>query len=383
MNTTDKIPLYRPSLQTSVWSFVFRIVRSLIRSPYRILPDPTGVRWLQHILNGPMAFQVVRTAVALGLFDLLKERPGLTEDEIVSALGMDGGYPLRVVLTGCVAVRALKKRNHRFYLIRPGLIDVLKEKIALWHEVFYRQLYYMKESVEQRKPIGLFEVYGYDVEDVYKAKAKIAAIHEAWNPVMTRYSQDKRQQLLRQLDYSPYRQLVDVGSNDGELLVELAKKYPDLRATALDLPGSPGLDNCIRKIATNRMQNRIKAVGIDIFDSDFPAGADLVQFIHFVNMFSPERNRYLIDAAWRALQGGGRVLIVGPMLDEDASGISSPEWALYSPVFLVCKTGEGQVYSIGDITGWLAAVGFIEITVTPLGLFECAVWGTKAVNDRG
>lgn len=381
MNTTEKIALYRPSLQTSALSLVFRIVRLLMRSPYRILPDPTGVRWLQHILNGPMAFQVVRTAVALGLFDLLKTRPGLTEGEILSALGRDDGYPLRVVLTGCVAVRALKKRNHRFYLVRPGVIDALKEKIALWHEIFYRQLFYMKESVEQRRPIGLFEVYGYDVEDIYRAKAKIAAIHEAWNPVMTRYSLDKRHQLLRQLDYSPYRQLVDVGSNDGELLVELARKYPDLRATALELPGSPGLLSCIRRIEASRMEDRIEAVGMDVFDNDLPAGADLVQFIHFVNMFAPDRNLRLLDAAWRALQGGGRVLIVGPMLDEGASGISSPEWALYSPVFLVCKTGEGQVYSIADVTGWLEAVGFTNITVKPLGLFEYAIWGAKAVSE--
>jgi hypothetical protein len=148
--------------------------------------------------------------------------------------------------------------------------------------------------------------------------------------------------------------------------VELAKRYPQLNATALELPRSPGLEGCLDNIRKNRLENRIAALGMDVFDGSFPDGTDLVQFIHVVNMFSPERNRNLIKEAWSALKNGGKILIVGPMSDEDSSGITSSELALYSPLFLVCKTGEGQIYPSNEITGWLKEAGFSRITVKPM-----------------
>ncbi len=355
----------------------FNPVRWIYRSGYDLFPNRGGFRWMTHVLYGPIAFQAVRTGLELGVFDLLKQRPGLTQEAIGRALGVGNVHGLGIVLDACAAARGLHKRNGRFSVAYPGDLDMLKAHFRQANTLMYRQLFYTREAVEQGKPMGLYQVYGLNEGNFYEAKRDIPELDEAWTPVISGHSRRNRGRLLARFDYGPFRHVMDVGCNDAELLVQVAGRHPDLKGTVIDLPDSPGLERSRRNIEENGLSDRIEVVGLDAFESPLPRGADLIQFIHFMNMFSPERNRILLRKAWEALEPGGTVLVCGPVVREDRNGFLVEEPVLYSLVFLVCRTGEGRIYPEADLVAMVEDTGFVDVRARRLNVLEVIVIGRK------
>lgn len=351
----------------------FRPIHWFVRTGYEVFPDRKGLRWLLHIVYAPIAFQAVRTALELGVFDLLQRSPRMTLEEIARELKMSDPWPLRLVLRACVVVRALKKEGDRYSIGFKVDLERMRDYVRQAHEIMYRQLFYTKEAVEQRKPVGLYEVYQIKEGDFYQAKRDIAALHEAWNPVMTRHSRAHRENLLKKLDYSKYKHIMDVGCNDAELIIELLKRNPSLKATVVDLPDSPGLESSRRNIVKNGLEQRMNAVGLDAFQSPLPQGVDLIQFVHFVNMFKPEKNIGLFRKAFDALVPGGTIQVVGPVVKEQHDGFLIGEPVLYSLVFLVCRTGEGEIFEIKEIKRWMQQAGFTQVETQQITHLEVAI----------
>ena len=243
--------------------------------------------------------------------------------------------------------------------------------------LMYRQLFYTSEAIRSGKLEGLFKLYGIEDNDIYKIKKHIPHLHQAWDSMMIDFSSNTRRNFLKKFDYSSYRKIIDVGCNDAELIVQLAKRFPQFSETVIDLPDSPGLENAKQNITANNLEDRIKAVGMDVFEETLPGEADLVQLFHFVNMFSPQKNQLLFHKLFESLNSGGTLLVVGPVIREYRTGFVVEEPVLYSLVFLVCKTGEGRIYSIKDIKSWMKSAGFIDIRLKTFKMLEVIITARK------
>ena len=62
-----------------------------------------GLEYLNTIINGHYAFQMLSTAVEVGLFELLESYPGMTIDEIAARLKIHL-QPARILVLGCLSL---------------------------------------------------------------------------------------------------------------------------------------------------------------------------------------------------------------------------------------------------------------------------------------
>jgi hypothetical protein len=105
--------------------------------------------------------------------------------------------------------------------------------------------------------------------------------------------------------------LVEVGGGNGTLLLAFLAKYPDLRATVLDLPATA--DAARREFAAAGVSDRATAVGGSFFDP-LPAGADGYMLTAVIHNWADEPARAILrrcaEAARIHLSGAGRVFVV-------------------------------------------------------------------------
>ena len=69
-----------------------------------------------------------------------------------------------------------------------------------------------------------------------------------------------------------------------------------------------------------------------------------------VHIFSPRRNRQLLGRLWELVPAGTRLLLVDFWTDEHHA--QPPFAAIMAGEFLLAS-GEGAVYSVGEIGAWL------------------------------
>jgi precorrin-6B methylase 2 len=175
------------------------------------------------------------------------------------------------------------------------------------------------------------------------------------------------------VDFSHVRSLVDVGGGNGTNVIEIARKYPHLKASVFDSETVCRLarDNFHR----SGLGDRLSAIEGNCFADEFPRGTDCLLFAHFFTIWSESENRGLLEKAYRALPAGGSVIVFNMMQADEETGPLSA--ALGSPYFLTLATGKGMLYTWGEYETWLREAGF-RVTRKALPRDHGAIIGTKA-----
>lgn len=154
-------------------------------------------------------------------------------------------------------------------------------------------------------------------------------------------------------DFSPHRRLLDVGGGTGSWLSAILRRHPDLHATLFELPEAAALAR--RHLANDPVTRRVEVVAGDFFADPLPDGHDAVLIANVAHLFSPEHNLELLRGARVAAPEGARLLLVD--FWTDPTHTEPPFAALMAGEFLSI-TGEGDVYSVEDVTGWLGETGW-------------------------
>jgi SAM-dependent methyltransferase len=163
------------------------------------------------------------------------------------------------------------------------------------------------------------------------------------------------------LDLAGTRRLLDVGGGVGSYALGLARAYPELQATILELPEVVPWTRDF--VAAAGLGARIDVAVGDFLTAEFPRGYDTVLLANIFHDQPTAVNQGLLAKAYRALPAGGRVVVYEFLLAEDR--VSPPTSALFAVMMLVENQG-GNVYTGGELRSWLAGAGFANITVTPL-----------------
>ncbi len=334
-------------------------------------------RNLEMVFGGHIFFQTLRTAVRLGVFDLLEREGPLTRTAMAEQLKLEE-QPLRIVLLGLVSTGILDKEGDRYrntpaastYLVStsPSKITAYVE---LQHRVMYKGLYWLLESVREHRNVGLKEFPG-DETTLYQRLAHDPELEHIFQEAMQELSVQANQGLVENLDLSGVSHLVDVGGGDGTNIIALAKRFPHLRATVFDSPTVCEIAR--RNIAAHGLADRLDAVPGNCFTDPFPE-ADALMFCHFFTIWSPEKDRQLLQKCHDSLPAGGRVILFNMMQNDDESGPLTA--AIGSPYFLAIATGEGMLYTWQEYEDWMQQTGFRNIQRQPLPLDHGILTGTK------
>jgi SAM-dependent methyltransferase len=149
------------------------------------------------------------------------------------------------------------------------------------------------------------------------------------------------------------RQMLDIGGSHGYFSVAICRRYPQLRATILDLPEA--IAHAAPLLAKEGMGDRVVHRAGNALTEDLGNEAfDLVFMSAVVHHFDDGTNRALMQRIGRALKPGGLVAIWEPVRQDRAGhirqigGLMDLFFGLFS---------EAGTWSRAEVAGWFRHAG--------------------------
>jgi len=249
------------------------------------------------LLYGHSAFQNLYAGCELGVFELFWKYPDLSSAEISQHLQL-ADYPTKALLLGLTALKLIQKVDDKY---RNSLVIQMLFLENTWKEFydvvrFEAKIVYLGsidyvESLRQNKNVGLRQFQGQG-PDLYNRLHEDPGLDKVFYNFMGSWSKLVNPLLFEKVDFSNFQNVVDVGGGDATNSIALAKAFPNVHITLMDIP-----DSC--KIAQNhidqhQLTDRIQVMGADIFVDEFPQNQDCFLFIHVLVIWSLDKNTTLL-----------------------------------------------------------------------------------------
>lgn len=303
------------------------------------------------IASGFMASKHLFAASELGLFEHLAEGP-MTLELLAQRMGITCRR-LRIIADAMVAL-GLVECHHHCYQNSPVAAAFLSGRaspdlrpfLRFWDQISYPAW----QQFEARLRTGQATF-----EPANEERAKV------FSEGVEAITSGAALALPRAYDFRPHRQVLDLGGGTGSFLLALLQQHPTLKATLFELP--PVATFARQRLLTTPVAEQITVVEGDFFHDPFPPDHDCVLLAHVVHMFSPERNRILLQRLHAFVATGTRLLLID--FWTDITHTHPLFAALMASEFLVA-TGEGDVYSEEEVHTWLQQSGWHYVTHLPL-----------------
>lgn len=318
--------------------------------------------YLRILVHGTTAFELVRTALELGLFEKLDESEGMDVRETAAALRI-AEQPARIMLLGLASLLLLDKDGERYVnsrmverkLLRDGE-RFLGPLIDIQAKIINGPMTDLAESVRQNTNVGLRRLSG-PGDTLYERLTATPDLQKVFYDNMGDASRRSFAQILDRYDFSHIRHAVDLAGGDGSNSVELVRRYPLLHVTVMD-------QRTVTELAGDRvddpdLRERVHYHAGDILRDPMPEGADAFLVFHIFEIFSLERNTELLRRCHAALPEGGVCLVYNWVSDDEGTGSMSA--GLLSPYFLTLASGEGMTYTTRDMERAARNAGFSRI----------------------
>jgi predicted nicotinamide N-methyase len=202
---------------------------------------------------------------------------------------------------------------------------------------------------------------------LYSDPARFRTFVEA----MTAGSLPAARAIATQFPWSKYESLLDVGTAQGCLPVQVARAQPHISARGFDLPELGGAFETYAR--DNGLSARLKFYPGNFFSDALP-NADVVVFGRVLHNWDIQTKLMLLQKAYEALPVGGAVLVYDILIDDERR---SGATGLLSSLNMQLWTAAGFGYSGADCVGWIRQVGFRETNVEPLVGGQSMVFGIK------
>lgn len=199
------------------------------------------------------------------------------------------------------------------------------------------------------------------------------SLHLGGDPAFTRdfilgmhdYARLRGSEVVRHLDLSGARRLIDVGGGPGTYAMLFAEAWPELEVTVFDLP------DVVRIAGANvrgaGLEGRILTVAGSYVEDDLGEGFDVAFLSDVLHQEEPEAAVSLLRKVHAALRPGGRIVVQGMYLNEDRV---SPRWPALVSLILLVMYGTARVYTVGETMGMLEEAGFREPEHVPMSLLN-------------
>lgn len=302
---------------------------------------------LGELARGFQVSRLLLTAIELDVFTAVGN--GATAEEAAERMKTDA-RATEMLLNALAAFGALRKQGGVFrntpatarFLTRGSKED---QRAAMMHAVYlWDRWSALTECIRRGRPRDL------------ESRRSSAAQTEAFIAAMHANAAARAPALVRAVGADKVRRMLDVGGGSGAYSIAFAMANPDLEAVVLDRPEV--LRIARRHIRDAGLGNRIRTEAGDLRRDDLGEGYDLVLVSAICHMLSPEQNLDLLRRCWKALAGGGRVVIRDFVLSRDKT---RPARAALFSLNMLVNTEGGASYSRDEYSEWLKAAGFGRI----------------------
>jgi hypothetical protein len=164
---------------------------------------------------------------------------------------------------------------------------------------------------------------------------------------------------------------MDVGTAQGCLPVEIAKRHPHLTGGGFDLPAvEPSFTGYVTR---NGLEDRLKFHGGDFFTDPLPSAEVLVMggILHNWNL---DIRKLLLRKAYAALPPGGSLIVCETLIDDERR---TRAHSLLASLNMLLQTDGGSEFTGAECASWMHEVGFAAIVIRPLGPLYSAVIARK------
>jgi hypothetical protein len=304
--------------------------------------------WTQlcKVMNGYIYSQTLATACDLGLFTILSSNPGATREELGPRMGLTA-HGTRVLMLAACATGLVRRdgetggyRNSEVAgkaLVADSPYCMLPF-VQFNHRIQQRCSSHLTKALQEGRNAGLDEFPGLG-STLYERLAGYPELESLFQDAMGAYTR-LSPRMLDLAEFSEVRHLLDVGGGDGSNAVRLCRRFPHLRVTILE---TPSVSRIAREaIARAELSGRIECVEGDMFVDPWPLGCNGVLFSHVVEIFSPEKIRFLYGRAFSSLPPDGKMFVWTIMADDsETAGLQAAKSSIY---FLCAASGEGMAY---------------------------------------
>lgn len=327
---------------------------------------------------GPVAFQVLRCAVTLGVFEELEKNEGQTIDQLSTSLNIEES-PLNTFLRALEYLKLIIRIDVQYFNHPTNSFIFFKKYQHIFH-VYSRLEYmhnvtgpacsYLEESIINNKPYGLYNLYGKDCKSFYEAISKDTNRMQYFDAFMQDFTNMNKDRVTSDSFFSKQNKILDVGGSTGEIALSLSHHHHHLQITVLDFPDVLRITS--QKFKDRGLEDRLTTYSGDPL-KEMPKGYDCILFFHFLDIFSPENIRVLLRNAYLALPSQGAIGIFTPVTYDDRSCQND----LLGPYFLCLAEGQGKFYTQKEIVGWLEKEQFANISAKALPFDEVLITANK------
>jgi SAM-dependent methyltransferase len=282
---------------------------------------------VDEFLSNIVEARALKSALELGLIDHLHGNLVSTLDSIAAhCRGDDVG--LRFLLDLLESGRVVERFGDSVRLTE-GFMNALRFRDLLEAKLDFANLVapdfvdlfttLIEDSGRFFRESRLLDLFDYHraFEDTPENRART----KRWVRITTCLTRYEAQACLQHHDFGRYARMLDIGGNSGEFVLQVCKRYPDLRGTVFDLPlvCDIGREHVGREPEAGRITF---AKGNALVDS-LPTGFDVVAFKSMLHDWPEREARRLLERACRSLNPGGTLLVYerGPI---DARGGTLP-----------------------------------------------------------
>jgi ribosomal protein RSM22 (predicted rRNA methylase) len=159
----------------------------------------------------------------------------------------------------------------------------------------------------------------------------------------------------RQPVFKGVRRLLDVGGGSAIFSIEMAKAWPTLRATVLEI--APVCVEADRYIAAAGVAERVGTKASNMFTDDWSGGHDAHFLSNIFHDWSDETCRLLARKSFASLPPGGIIILHEMLMDDDGCGPLAT--AAFSALMLLST--KGRQYSLPELRDFLEDAGFTDI----------------------
>jgi hypothetical protein len=316
--------------------------------------------------------KVLLTAIELDLFTMLAERP-LGEQALAQALGLHS-RGTRDFFDALVALGLLERDREGLYSNAPEAGAYLDRDAPMFlggmFEQFGKREYRMWETLADALRTGEPQTGIPDREHftaLYSDPARFKTFVEA----MTAGSLPAAKSIASQFRWADYSTLVDIGTAQGCLPVQVALAHRHISACGFDLPQlQTAFEDYVRD---NGLEGRIQFFPGNFFEDELP-GAEVIVFGRVLHNWDCETKQALLKKAHRSLPDGGAVIVYDTLIDDDRrTGIEG----LLSSLNMLVWTTAGFGYSGAECMRWMREAGFRNTRVESLDGGQSMVIGMK------
>jgi hypothetical protein len=326
------------------------------------MPNLSNEEWMSlcAIMNGYIYSQTLATACDFDLFTYLSKRPGATQEEVSEVLALSS-YSTRVLLLACCAVGLIYRAEETGGYFNSPIAEKVLVSYSPYSMIPFVQFnnriqqrcgLHLTRALRENRNAGLDEFPG-DGTTLYERLIKYPELESLFQEGMGAYTR-LSPKMTDLSEFADVQNLLDVGGGDATNAVRLCRRHAGLRVTILEIPSVAAIARAA--IKCDGLDDRIKLWEGEMFTDPWPAGCDGILLSHIVEIFTPEKIRFLYRKALELLVPGGRLFVWTIMANDlETQGLQAAKSSTY---FLTTASGEGMAYPAKDHAQWLREVGF-------------------------